>query len=120
VSWDVHGQPLQPGHCEVHPTVSAPYPCPVCLAETHARLNDEERHQLALLQDELGLVDAVLRGFEDRRVDRDALYTLEPWRAAAMAKLGCRAGVVTQFERDEIVRQVQVGVRPLRVPGRLR
>jgi hypothetical protein len=32
MAFDIYGQPLRPGHCEVHPHVGEPYPCTVCLA----------------------------------------------------------------------------------------
>lgn len=31
--YDIYGEPLESGHCEVHPWVHMPYPCPVCLRE---------------------------------------------------------------------------------------
>lgn len=37
MSWDIYGNPLQRGHCEVHPHVYEEYPCSVCLSERHQR-----------------------------------------------------------------------------------
>lgn len=31
--FDIYGQTLKPGHCEVHPVVGVPSPCPMCHAE---------------------------------------------------------------------------------------
>lgn len=33
MSVDIYGLPLQPGHCEVHPVVGVPFPCPLCMVE---------------------------------------------------------------------------------------
>ena len=32
VSFDIYGNKLRPGHCEVHPDVSETYPCWYCRA----------------------------------------------------------------------------------------
>jgi hypothetical protein len=31
--YDIYGQPLKEGHCEVHPVVGVPFPCPLCQVE---------------------------------------------------------------------------------------
>lgn len=31
--YDIYGEPLEPGHCRVHPVIGVPYPCPLCWAE---------------------------------------------------------------------------------------
>lgn len=46
MSWDVYGQPLRPGHCEVHPDTPAPYPCPRCLDEQQAERDRDYQAQL--------------------------------------------------------------------------
>ena len=33
MSWDIYGNPLRRGHCEVHPHVHEEYPCSICMAE---------------------------------------------------------------------------------------
>ncbi|MFQ2854319.1 hypothetical protein ACK3YO_12635 [Aeromonas caviae] len=33
MSWDIYGNPLPRGHCEVHPHVHEEYPCSMCLTE---------------------------------------------------------------------------------------
>ena len=33
MSYDIYGNNLASGHCEVHPWVHCEYPCPVCLAD---------------------------------------------------------------------------------------
>lgn len=37
MSWDIYGNPLARGHCEVHPHVHEEYPCSVCMAEKRQR-----------------------------------------------------------------------------------
>lgn len=39
MSWDIYGNPLRRGHCEVHPHIAEEYPCCVCL---------EDRRQYAI------------------------------------------------------------------------
>lgn len=35
MSWDIYGNPLQRGHCEVHPYVHEEYPCSLCMNESY-------------------------------------------------------------------------------------
>ena len=37
MSYDIQGNPLPRGHCEVHPHVHEEYPCSVCIAERNQR-----------------------------------------------------------------------------------
>ena len=39
MSYDIYGENLRNGHCEVHPHVHEPYPCSVCLSENDNRPN---------------------------------------------------------------------------------
>lgn len=39
MSWDIYGNPLTQGHCEVHPHVAEEYPCFVCI-------DDKRKHTL--------------------------------------------------------------------------
>lgn len=43
MSFDIYGEHLLPGHCEVHPWVHSEYPCPVCCQQSgeDKRLNDQ-------------------------------------------------------------------------------
>ena len=34
MAFDIYGNVLRPGHCEVHPDVAEPYPCWYCRAES--------------------------------------------------------------------------------------
>jgi hypothetical protein len=41
MAYDIHGNDLRPGHCEVHPWVHQEYPCSIC--EMEIIRNNEER-----------------------------------------------------------------------------
>lgn len=43
MSWDIHGEPLAPGCCEVHPWVREPFPCGICVADS--RRYEEQRQE---------------------------------------------------------------------------
>jgi|GEM_PF-6882202 len=43
MNWDIYGDRLTQGHCEVHPYVAEEYPCSVCLAESAQRAIDRDR-----------------------------------------------------------------------------
>ena len=45
MSWDIYGNTLQRGHCEVHPHVHEEYPCSVCLSERRQRDEANRDHQ---------------------------------------------------------------------------
>lgn len=45
MTWDIHGQPLERGHCEVHPWVHMEYPCNVCLADNERRQLEKQQEQ---------------------------------------------------------------------------
>ena len=64
MSWDIYGNTLTRGHCEVHPQVAEEYPCFVCLEEkrkyTLERFSELAQHKIesvecttAMLVDEL-------------------------------------------------------------------
>lgn len=42
MSYDIYGNPLRRGHCEVHPHVHETYPCSVCI-ETKRQHDADER-----------------------------------------------------------------------------
>jgi hypothetical protein len=49
--FDIHGNNLESGHCEVHPWVHQEYPCGVCMAERNQSeryRQDEARHYAEL------------------------------------------------------------------------
>lgn len=64
MAWDIYGQPLRPGHCEVHPHVHEEYPCSVCLAEAQAqgrnKRHDDREYYRAIEQQQYPLPPVVL------------------------------------------------------------
>ena len=52
MSFDIFGQPLKRGHCEVHPHVNEEWPCSLCLMESEQRRrtesNDNAQHDMIL------------------------------------------------------------------------
>jgi hypothetical protein len=49
MAWDIYGNNLRRGYCEVHPDVPQEYPCMYCMQD----IDRENRYQ-----DEQGLIDA--------------------------------------------------------------
>lgn len=41
MAWDIHGNRLERGHCEVHPWIHQEYPCGLCCRER----DDHERQR---------------------------------------------------------------------------
>lgn len=42
MSWDIYGERLERGHCEVHPWVGEEYPCSICCMEDDKRRHDKQ------------------------------------------------------------------------------
>lgn len=75
MAWDIYGNPLERGHCEVHPHVHEEYPCSVCMSE---RGQTQQPHDaLQQLQYEFAQQGDYIKQLE---AERDAL-------AAKAAKL---------------------------------
>lgn len=51
MAWDIYGERLEPGHCEVHPYVNVEYPCHVCLEERKRQKEIPPRNIDAALHD---------------------------------------------------------------------
>lgn len=45
MSWDIYGEPLRKGHCEVHPWVHEEYPCSVCYSESDKEKREKEQQR---------------------------------------------------------------------------
>ena len=43
MAYDIYGNKLAEGHCEVHPHVAEPYPCSLCYAESEMRKNYQQQ-----------------------------------------------------------------------------
>lgn len=46
MEYDIYGNNLAHGHCEVHPQVAESYPCSLCYAEANNSKHGKQRHQL--------------------------------------------------------------------------
>ena len=59
MSYDIYGNPLRRGHCEVHPHVHEEYPCSVCIQENNNRnaqqQSESEHYETMRLEHELEL-----------------------------------------------------------------
>ena len=53
MSFDIYGNPLQRGHCEVHPHVHEEYPCSVCMAETRQKVDYYNKQESAYIMSNL-------------------------------------------------------------------
>jgi hypothetical protein len=43
MSYDIYGETLRRGHCEVHPWVHCEYPCPVCMEDISKQKDPREQ-----------------------------------------------------------------------------
>lgn len=66
MSFDIHGNPLRRGHCEVHPHVAEEYPCFICIDDKRKysidRYRELELHKLKIAECTIArLVEALER-----------------------------------------------------------
>jgi hypothetical protein len=47
MAYDIHGNDLQPGHCEVHPWVHQSYPCSICYSDQNKERRRRDTEQCA-------------------------------------------------------------------------
>lgn len=43
--WDIYGQPLKRGHCEVHSWINEEYPCSLCMSEKKQKDMEEKQSE---------------------------------------------------------------------------
>ena len=48
MSFDIYGNPLARGHCEVHPYVAEEYPCSVCIMDSKQARERGESEQASI------------------------------------------------------------------------
>ena len=90
MAWDIYGNPLKAGHCEVHPEVPIPWPCHLCLAE-----NAQYEHDVMVeTHDEVAELCARITALED---------ALRPFAVAAY-----EGGFRPDFNDNDVYR-VRVG-----------
>ena len=62
MAYDIYGNHLRPGYCEVHPDTRGDYPCSCCIEESH-------RHELERAQ-RADYERAMLEQYEEEMRDR--------------------------------------------------
>jgi len=68
MSWDIYGNPLRRGHCEVHPHVHEEYPCSLCLSAKQSNdAIEQSRDALERLNYDLGMQDDHIKHLEAER-----------------------------------------------------
>lgn len=45
MAWDIYGNNLRRGYCEVHPHVQQEYPCDICCRERRDSDNQRKEHE---------------------------------------------------------------------------
>lgn len=100
VSWDIYGNPLQRGHCEVHPHVHEEYPCSVCIAEKEQHnQQDENAYLLAQCQDYINDMQPLV---DDAKALLEALSDLlalaERWEESLDSHYSARS--IEEIEAD--------------------
>jgi len=82
MSWDIYGNVLRRGYCEVHPQVNEEYPCSLCYAEDKGRTRHQEQQQTeqqqypyyriaANIVEDGGDVHTVIISYEYNEIDGD-------------------------------------------------
>jgi len=102
MSYDIYGDTLAPGHCEVHPHIPEPYPCSVCIERMRAILPEEVPSEV---------VDAHYRGIAmaecERRGHPRNPYPGETWEPRAQNT--CLCGSVEYGIADEAIYAADAG-----------
>lgn len=83
MAFDIYGQPLHRGYCEVHPNIHEEYPCSMCIAESdvkHQRnVEDNRRRQkefeLMHLQDDFNRIKEKYVDLLKRAVEHPTFYS---------------------------------------------
>lgn len=65
MSWDIYGNPLRRGYCEVHPDVHQEYPCSICMAQKQQQ--SQPHNELDQLQYEFAQQGGYIRHLESER-----------------------------------------------------
>jgi len=64
MAFDIYGQPLRRGHCEVHPDVWGEYPCALCITE-------QQEHECAREHDRARMEEY------ERQLEEDRISSLQ-------------------------------------------
>lgn len=57
--FDIYGNNLKAGHCEVHPHVAQPYPCSACTSEQRERDSISRLQQASYIGHEMDLIEKI-------------------------------------------------------------
>lgn len=76
MSYDIYGNTLMRGHCEVHPHVREEYPCSVCIQENNSRnahnQSESDHYVIMRLEHDLELSQQRIAELEQRNNELDA------------------------------------------------
>lgn len=78
--YDIYGNPLRQGYCEVHPDVPEEYPCSVCFENYQGRQEQEPRQPEPTVMEYIGFDTSKFKTISDTIVDaankndEDAFY----------------------------------------------
>ena len=68
MSFDIYGNNLARGHCEVHPNVAEEYPCSLCMAQSNRKEafnpNQELNYHLGQCQERIEELEAGIKELE--------------------------------------------------------
>ena len=121
MSWDIFGNPLQRGHCEVHPHVHEEYPCSVCISEKrqHDQPSCDGRCEnalyLAQADDHIKSLQARMAELEKREAAYDIILkvvsnALERAGVTECDNPGDAIEMITK-ERDGLLSQLPEGMK---------
>lgn len=67
MAFDIYGNNLRRGHCEVHPNVHEEYPCALCCAEKQNY--DAQQHAQSAYEEgyQQGLIDGYNKAIEEKK-----------------------------------------------------
>ena len=82
MSWDIYGNPLKRGHCEVHSWINEEYPCSLCIERKNQKAQKENE---SILYRHIQSLESDLRSERSKvKVLAEALKTTE----AIVSELG--------------------------------
>lgn len=80
MSWDIYGQPLRRGYCEVHSWINQEYPCSQCMLEIERTRYEDEyeeyckeqelQNEIEKLKSQLSKAEEVIRFYADKKHKR--------------------------------------------------
>lgn len=85
MAYDIFGQPLRPGYCEVHPDVPEPYPCYVCLQEYAYHQQEQEMYRQQ--EPEYSMEDEMKYLRRQRKIDQKLIEEQAAQLKAAEARV---------------------------------